>query len=238
MSELQCPQCGRKLAVDSGAAFCPFCGGALKPAQQTPEHKEVAELIAQADAMADPVKKHRLLAEGQARYPDSLALAEELLYLGRLHERNAKSLDFSVIKCYLLMIYLEPDTIEPDKIAKMRAELFDHPDLNRCLELSEDRLAFLNRYLTKLSSQFIELFLRGSSKYMRRYFGLGLDSRAPKLLAAPAARMIARMLSDGALDGTQRSLLAHAMYAAFTTQMNGDTQWLLQYMKELGVSLD
>ena len=35
----------------------------------------------------DPVKKHKLLLEAQAQYPDCLEVAQELLFLGRLYER-------------------------------------------------------------------------------------------------------------------------------------------------------
>lgn len=238
MSELQCPHCGRKLAIDNGAAFCPFCGGALAQARPIPEQDAVRELLAKVEAQADPVKKYDLLIKAQGQYPDSLAIAEELLFLGKLHERNAKMLDFSVIKCYLLMIYLEPDTIPPAKLDAMRRELFNHPALDRCLALSEDQSAFLNRYLTRLSSQFIDLFLYGSSRYMRRYFGLGLDSRAPKLLAAPTARMLAAIQRDMELTEEQRTLLMHALHAAFSTRLSGDTQWLQKDMAELGVTME
>jgi len=238
MSEIHCPHCGRKLAIDHGAAFCPFCGSALAQARPIPEQDAVRELLDSVEAQADPVKKYDLLIKAQEQFPDSLAIAEELLFLGRLHVRNPKTLDFSVIKCYLLMIYLEPDTIPPAKIEAMRRELFNHPDLDRCLALSEDQTAFLNRYLTRLSSQFIDLFLYGSSKYMRRYFGFGLDSRAPKLLAAPTARMMAAIRHDMELTADQHSLLMHALHAAFSTRMSGDTQWLLKDMEELGIALD
>lgn len=238
MSELQCPHCGRKLAVEGGAAFCPFCGGSLAQARQTPEKDAVRDVLTKLEEISDPVKKYELLKKTQAEYPDSLAIAEEILFLGRLNERNPKSLDFSVIKCYMLMIYLEPDTIAPDKIDVLRRELFNHPNLDRCLALTDDREAFLNRYLTRLSSQFIDLFLHGSSKYMRRYFGFGLDSRAPKLLAGPTARMLAAMRHDEELTPEQRSMLMHALYAAFSTRLSGDTQWLQKDMTELGIALD
>ena len=237
MSELLCPQCGRTLDAQTGAAFCPFCGGSLAKASSTQEDEAVRAVIAQVEALDSPVKKYELLHQAQQKYPDSLALAEELLFLGRLHERNARMLDFSVIKSYLLNIYLEPEDIAPAKIDAMRAELFNYPDLERCLALSPDHDVFINHYLTKLSCQFIDLFLRGSSRYMRRVFGIGLESRAPKLLASPAVRMLAAMRDDAALTPKQRSQLMHAFYAAFSTQLGGDTQWLVQAMAEHGVTL-
>lgn len=238
MSELRCPHCARALAVETGAAFCPFCGGALSKAVQGAEDEAVRTLLAKAEAQADPAKKYALLTKAQAAYPDSLSVAEELLFLGRLHERTSRTIDFSVIKCYLLMAYLEPDTLPPGKGQAMRAELFHHPSLERCLALCEDPTVYLSHYLTRLSGQFIDLFLRGSSHYMRRVFGMGLESRAPKLLAAPAARMLKAMRGDQDLTPQQRALLMHAFYAAFSAQLGGDTQWLAKDMAELGVTLD
>lgn len=238
MSEIQCPHCGRKLSTESGAAFCPYCGGALSQPQAAPEDSAVRELLAKVETLTDPVKKYALLHSAQAQYPKSLAIAEELLFLGRLHERNPKVLDFSVIKCYLLMIYLEPETMMPEKIGALRRELFDCPELDACLALCEDQTAFLNKYLTRLSGQFIDLFLHGSSKYMHRFFGLGLDSRAPKLLAAPVAHMLAAMRDDPVLSAEQRSLLMHALYAAYNARFMSDMQWLQKEMTERNVTLD
>ena len=236
MSETRCPHCGHTLTLDSGVAFCPYCGGPLAKGAPTAESEAVSAALQKAEAMEDPVKKHALLAQTLAGHPDSLAVAEELLMLGRLHERNPHAMDFTVIKCNLLNLYLEPDAFSPVQAAAARTELFAHPDLERCLALAPDRETFLNHYLTRLSGQFIELFLRGSNRYMRRFFGFGLDGRAPKLLAYPAARMLAAMKRDEALAPEQRVMLAGAFFRAFSTQV-GDTQWLSQAMAELGVTL-
>lgn len=237
MSELTCPHCGRNLSVGNGAAFCPFCGGMLRKAESTPDDEAARALLLKAEGLSDPEKKHELLLQGMAEHPDSLAIAEELLFLGRLYERSHNRVDFSVIKCYLLNIYLEPEELSPAKIDAMRRELFDHPDLDRCLRLSADPSAFLSRYLFRLSQLFIDLFLKGSSKYMHRFFGLGLDSRAPKLLATPVSRMLAGIQRDPNLTPEQRSLLKYALYTAFTSQV-GDAQWLQQEMTERGVALE
>ena len=237
MSDTICPHCGKTVNAESGAQFCPFCGKPLKQPPAQPISDAERDILAQAEAQADPVKKHRLLTDALAKYPQSLPIAEELLFLGRLYERNQRTLDFSVIKCYLLNLYLEPDTISPAKQDAMRLELFSHPDLDRCLRLAPERNAYMAHYLHRLSCQFIDLFLRGSSRYMRRVFGIGLESRAPKLLASPAVRMLAAMRDDAALTPKQRSQMMHAFYAAFSTQLGGDTQWLVQAMAERGVTL-
>ncbi|MCE5344464.1 MAG: zinc ribbon domain-containing protein [Eubacteriales bacterium] len=237
MKERLCPHCGRRITIDNGAAFCPYCGGALTTLPPDSEDDAVKALLTSADAQTDPRKKHDLLLQAQAEHPGSLAIAEELLFLGHLYERNRHTLDFSVIKSYLLNLYLEPETISAEKRDAMRRELFDHPDLERCLALSTDKAAFMVHYLHRLSIQFIQLFLHGSSKYMRRYFGMGLDSRAPKLLAYPAAKMLSAMRDDPALSEEQRSLLMHVFFDSFSEQVGGEIHWLEETMVEHNVSL-
>jgi len=238
MSERRCPRCGKTVAVESGAAFCPYCGAVLQKAAANPGGEAAQAVLKKAEALTDPKKKHELLAKGLQEHPDSLAIAEELLLLGRLHERNPRVLDFSVIKSYVLNAYLEPEQYSQEQSEAMRREVFDHPDLERCLALAEDRDAFLNHYLTRLSNQFIDLFLKGSSKYMRRFFGFGMDSRAPKLLSYPSAKMLNAMRADPLLSGEQRAMLMRAFYAAFSAQMGQDTQWLDQALAELGIALE
>ena len=41
-------------------------------------------------------------------FPNCLPIEEELLFLGRLHERDGKNPTFDVIKCFLLHPYLTP----------------------------------------------------------------------------------------------------------------------------------
>ena len=235
MSTKPCPHCGKPLDLDSGAAFCPYCGGSL--AVPKAENEAVEAVLAQVTALTDPRKKHEVLEKAQKEHPDSLAIAEEILMLGRLYKRNPKVFDFSVIKSYLLMIYLDTDALPDDKIAAMRTELFFHPDLAKCLSLAPDADAFMRHYLTRLSREFIQLFLFGSSKYMHRYFGFGLDSRAPKLLADPAVRMLSAIKTDKSLLPEQRSLLMQAFYAGFAQQLN-NTQYLDQAMAAMGLQLN
>jgi len=238
MKERLCPRCGKTLPADSDAAFCQYCGAPVGHADGREEKEAVQALLTQANKQTDPVKKHDLLLKALQEDPQSLSAAEELLLLGRLHERSPRKLDFSVIKSFLLNAYLEPEEFATVTRQAMRREIFNHPDLARCLALTEDENAFLTRYLTRLSNQFIELFLRGSSRYMRRFFGMGLESRAPKLLAPPAAKLINEVRADQELTAEQRSLLTHAFYNAFSSQMGGDTQWLDQAMAERGIALE
>ncbi len=239
MTQAYCPHCGKSLESLEKAAFCPFCGQAIakEASAAAKEPEALSALLAQISSVTDPKKKHALLLEAEKEYPDSLAVAQELLFLGRLYERGGRNVDFSIIKCYLFMLYLHPSQLSPARQAELRTEFFAHPQLEKCLALTDDQDAFLRKYLTRLAGEFIQLFLRGDSYYMRRFFGFSLDSRAPKLLAAPAAQMLMGMRRDTELTPEQRDLLMLAFYQAFSQDMSGDTQWLNQELRKEGIGI-
>ena len=238
MHEASCQHCGKLLGAFPGMAFCPFCGGPLSgEGQANREPEKVLAIVRQLEETADPRKKHELLLRAEAEYPQSLAVAQELLFLGRLYERGGKGVDFSVIKCHLLMLYLDPGQFSAARRAEMREELFAHPQLLKCLSLSEDEDAFLRMYLIRLAGEFIRLFLRGDSRYMRRIFGLGMESRAPKLLADPVAAMIVNAVKDENLSARQQDMLARTLYQAFSKDMAGETQWMNGNLQKAGINL-
>ena len=231
-----CPQCHKTIDHPvQGAAFCPFCGGRLETEQEnaySPQQlAEIRRQLQSLDGSSDPKKRYTQLKELETLYPESLDVALELLMLGRLHERNPKNVDFSVIKSYLLQMYLTPELFDDEKKMQMRQELFSHPQVRRCIELSGDEDGFLNNYLTRLSEEFIGLFLRGSSRYMHNIFGFTSQSRAHKLLAGPAGEMLRRMQADAGLTDRQRMLLERAFYRAFAKTM--DTEFLDAELGEL-----
>lgn len=220
-----CPACGRETPVTS-AAFCPYCGAPLD--QSAPMDGAAQAALDKALKESDPVKKHRLLLQAREQHPDCLPIEEELLHLGRLYERSASTLDYSVIKCYLLQLYLAPEELSGDKRDAMRRELFCDPQLLACQRLAPDAEAFTRQYLERLSTEFIRIFLRGSNRYMQSMLGFRMESRAPKLLAQPAADMLARMRRDTELTADQRDMLYAAFYAAFARAMSGETKWLTE----------
>ncbi len=202
------------------------------------ENADARALLKRAKAQDDPVKKHALLTQAEALAPDSLEIAEELLFLGRLYERDARKLDYSVIKCYLLNLYLNPRDYAPDQAESVRAELFGHSRLLRCQALSDDPDAYLRKYLTRLSTEFIDLFLHGSSRYMRRFFGFTSENNAPKYLAVPACDMLAAMRADPALSPERKALLTRCFYGAFATYVSGKTDALDQRLADAGLSIE
>lgn len=230
MADIQCAKCHKTISAAESVAFCPYCGEKIAPAAGGVDLSAVRN-------EDNPVKKHDMLLALQAQHPDSLEVAEELLYLGRLYERNHKSLDFSVIKSFVLNVYLDPGEMKPDKREALHREIFSHPDLDRCLLLAENKNAFLSRYLEHISEEFVRLFLKGSSQHMHTFFGFTQSSKAPKFLAQPAAVMLRNMQRDGSLTGEQRELLMRAFYTAFSCQADGQTKYLDEEMQRLGVSI-
>ena len=228
----QCPACCRELPV-SDAAFCPYCGKALQSAQrEVPQ--EVKKLLSDLEKQKDPVKKHEMLLDGEKRFPDSLEIAEEVLFLGRLYERSPKRLDYSVIKCYLWQMYLTPKDFTPEQKNAMRTELLGHPHLKRCLALAPDADAFMRRYLRRLAGEFVHVFLMGSTHYTRTVFGFRVDSRMGRVLAEPASDMLCAISRDDALESAERVLLYDAFYHAFVTETGGESQWVDALLEKKG----
>ncbi len=220
-----CTNCHKEVLL-SGAAFCPHCGAPLAQAQASQTPPGARTLLEQAEKLSDPRKKHEVLSEAMRAYPDCLEVAKALLFLGRLHERDPRKLDFSVIKCHLLHGYLTPEEFTPEERDAMRRELFSHPDLDRCLALAPDADVFMQQYLTQLCGEFIRIFLKGSSRYAPSILGFRIERNTAKQLAFPTANMLAAIHHDTALDPEQSAMLYNALYTAFSREMGGETQWL------------
>lgn len=227
-----CSHCGKNVQP-ADAAFCPYCGAVM--AAKTAELPEGAKrALKEADKLTDPVRKHALLLQAEKDYPDCLEIAEALLFHGRLHERNPRNLDFTVIKCYLWHMYLTPTDFSEEQKQKMREEFFSHPQLLRCLALAPDENTFLRRYLKRLGCEFVSLFLKGSNRFTRTLFGFRFDNRMSRVLAQPVAMMICQIRADDLLLPQQRALLAEAIYAAFLTETGGEPQWVNEELEKLG----
>ena len=67
MSENRCPSCRRELPVADGI-FCPYCGAALSKEEKLSE--QLRAVLDAAGKEADPVKKHRMLAEAREAFPE------------------------------------------------------------------------------------------------------------------------------------------------------------------------
>jgi len=228
-----CPRCHKECPT-ADAVFCPFCGAPVS-VQKSTMTDELKKILQKADKMEDPVKKHALLKEAEKQYPDSLEVAEELLFLGRLHERSPRKMDFSVIKCFLLHMYLTPGDFSDEKKDEMRQELFQHPQLMKCLSLAADKDVYMRRYLEKLSAAFVDLFLKSSNRYTNSFFGIRLGGRMDKTLASPVCRTLHAIRKDMKLDGTQRDMLYDAFYRAYLAETGGDPKWVDELLEKDGL---
>ena len=229
---MQCMVCHRELPV-SDAAFCPYCGAALQT-EKRPVPDGVKTLLRELEKQKNPVKKHEMLTEAEKKYPDSLEVAEEVLFLGRLYERSPKKLDYSVIKCYLLHMYLTTEQFSAERREAMRRELFSHPHLLRCLSLAQDATVFLRHYLSRLCSEFVTIFLMSSTYYTKSLFGFRLDSRMGRVLAEPACTMLCAIHADEQLEEAHRTLLYDAFYRAFVTETGGESRWVDELLEKKG----
>ena len=227
-----CPRC-HKTVQTAEAVFCPFCGAPVHQPQHTlPE--DAKKILEQVEKINDPVKKHALLAEAEKQYPDVLEIAEELLFLGRLHERSSRKLDFSVIKCHLWHLYLTPSEFSQEQKNAMREELVNHPQLQKCLSLASDPQSYMRRYLEKLGADFVSLFMKGSSRYNQTIFGIRFGTRMEKILAEPMAFMMDNIRKDMELEESQREMVYDAIYRAFQMETGGDTRWVDEHLEKRG----
>ena len=220
MKQIFCSNCHHDIILNDSTqeiVFCNYCGNKINLAEGTiQEEIQLENEIAALLNDKDPVRIHRQLTELHSKYPKSLAVNRALLMQGRLHERNPKKLDYSVIHCYLLNLFLEPNAFDEAQKNSILNELSEGPNLLACLDLVQDKNLFLQNYYVDLSKRFIELFLLGSSKHMRHFFGLATSRNPAKMLALPASTMIQNMLECTIL-GERRFVLAKAFYTAFGT---------------------
>lgn len=222
MKEIVCNKCYKKNIVNDNPQFifCQYCGNKIELSN---DNIEIMRLVDNTLVDKDPVRIHKNLLELESKYPYNLYIKKALLLQGRLHERNAKHLDYSVIHCYLLNIFLEGELFKGQK-QQFIDELTSSPKLLECLALSENKNLFLQEYYYEISKRFIELFLMGSNKYMKQFFGLSFSRNPAKTLAEPCSRIIKSILSTSELKD-YRFVLAKAFYNAFTNKF-GDAHYI------------
>ena len=251
---LICPGCGGRMDVEAEKELvsfsCPYCAVMLSPSKNgqavvlkvapapqvrpaAPAGEDVSALLRRARDESDPVKRYALLQQAETEAPHNLKVQKALLLHGRLHERNGRRIDFSVIKCYLLNVFEEPGAHTSARREEMIRELFSEERLVRAMGLAPDPTAFLREYLTELSREYVHLFLRGSSRYMKPLFGFAPSGKPARLLAAPAAAMLSRMLAEPALSEEQKEMLSRAFYQACVQEFDGETSYLNEALGDL-----
>jgi len=244
---LICPGCGGRMDIETEKEIvpfsCPYCAAPLTPQKNgqavvlkvssVPVNRvtlsigeDVSQLLRRAQDENDPKKRYALLCEAEEAAPNNMQVQKALLLHGRLHERDKRKVDFSVIKCYLLHAFEEPETFSSAEREEIIRELVMEDRLVKAMELAPDGQAFLRDYLTALSGEYIHLFLRGSSRYMKPIFGFAPAGKPAKLLAAPAACMLRCILKEPALSKDRQEMLAGAFYLAYAQEFQGETAYL------------
>jgi hypothetical protein len=184
------------------------------------------QLLFEARTRQDPVQVHKALTLAEALSPDNLEVHRGLLMLGRLHQRNPRKLDFSVIKCFLLNSFEHPERHREQALRDMARELFDDARLARCLQLSGDPEGFLRTYLEDLSREYMRIFVAGDTSHFPRVFGLSFKGGMQRYLAVPARDIISNMLCSPFLSPGEALLLARAFYRAYYEHAQGDVKAL------------
>ncbi len=221
-----CPAC-LKTFEQTGAAFCPFCGKAL-PQQAAPEQEdglteEARALLKKAGTITNLYERRKVLWQARELCPDNLTIETELLFIGNIPEKK-RTLDFSIIKSYLLHMYVEPKEVGVKNFPANREELQHGEQLRRCLALASDPDAYLRMYLSRLSDEYIRIFLKESSRYVQSFLSFRIG-KLDKQIAVPVNRMLSNISADTELEPEFRALLASAVRGAYKT-MFGTDEWL------------
>ena len=223
-----CGSCGKQIEGE-GAAFCPYCGakltdGSIPEARNTEAEKWVGKALA---AASYPERK-KILEKGLEACPDSREIEWEMLFVGEPEKRKffSNGIDYSIIKSWILEIYRVPGDFSAERRDRMRAQLFDAPELKECFALFEHPEDKRREYLQRLCREYVELFLEGNNLIMGNIFGFRLERNKEKKLAVPVAEMIVRIKADEKLLPEQREQLWKAMYQAYGARTGGKTEYL------------
>ncbi|MCL1796202.1 MAG: zinc-ribbon domain-containing protein [Clostridia bacterium] len=215
---ISCNQCGHQMA-DEEAKFCSRCG-----APMTETISAAPSLFSQRIAKeTKPDRKYAIIQETLRENPDDFEANEALLFLGSLHERRrGRTIDFSVIKCNLLCIYDCPETLSSEAYESKHRELYEGEQLNRTRALAKNPAAYYDAYLLRMAREYIDLFIRGDTRYATWGFGFArsIDSLA-KSCAEPVKRMIERVRADDRLSDATREQMARALSAGYAGAFPG-----------------
>ena len=183
-------------------------------------------LLAQARKSHDPQAKREYLLRAEALSPQSLAVQEELLLLGDLWRRDGRRPDPALIKCHLLHAFEHPEIYDEDAQRRMARELFDHPQVQKCLALAENKVGFLDEYLERLSAQYVELFIQSQREHGPGLLGCALPGRLARYWAAPMGCVIRNIFLCPFLSTAEQQTLAKGFYRACYRCLGGDTKAL------------
>lgn len=223
MTEIQCAHCGKTMRAGEGEKprLCPYCG---KPyAAESQAASEPSALDIRLKAERNPKKKYSMIQDALQKSPDDFFANRALLYHGRLHEpMRGRHLDFSIIKSHLLSIFDTPEKYTQAQVEEKARELLHDPQLEKTMALAPDAEAFYAEYLSHLAFEYVDLFIRGDSKYSHVAFGFGRSPHATaRACAEPARRMLQAIGDSDLLDAKARALLLSAIREAYAKVFAG-----------------
>ena len=228
---LNCTRCGRTIEGE-GVAFCPYCGeklAAIATVAAEPRDEEAEKWIEKAHKVTSYPDRKKILLQGMKACPGSRDLEWEMLFIGQEEpKKRGLTLDFSIIKSYILDIYNNPGEFNEERKNRMRSQLFDAPELKACFERFDDPERKQREYIQRLCNEYVTIFLEGSSQVMGRLFGFSLERNKEKKLAAPVGQMIKRIRADEKLSPEQREQLWKSMVQAYAARTGGRTEHLDQ----------
>ena len=221
-----CSRCGKTIEGE-GMAFCPYCGEKLQ-AESVPENRneEAKKWVNKALSVPSYPERKKILLKGLEACQDSPEIRWEMLFIGEEGPKKGKVINYSIIKSWVLEIYWKPKDFSTEQKDRMRAELFDAPQLKETLALFEDPERKQEEYIQRLCREYVELFLEGNNQVMGNIFGFQIGKNKDRKLAAPVAQMIRNIRADEKLNPEQQEMLRRALYLAYSARTAGGTEHL------------
>ncbi len=197
--------------------------GRKAPPEPLPEDPDA--LVAMADrSTGDPWRRRALIERAAALSPDSLKARYALLMLGDLGTGKRGSGDFSRIKSYILTPFEKPGEFSEDEKKRLAREIFDHPLLMECMEMSGDGERFLKAYLRDLTEEYAQLFILSSSAHSGAVLGFSTPASRLRAVSAPFAAMLSEISACPYLDRGERRMLLSALAGAAHRACGGDME--------------
>lgn len=192
---------------------------------EMPLPENVSLLLSMAVEEEEPVRKEKCLLKAADIAPHDLEVQKALLLLGDLARRDPKKVDFSVIKCYVLHAFEHPEQHDEDTQKRMVREIFDHPQLHKCLSLAVDQHAFMRDYLGALCREYLHTFIEGQREHTGGWLGFQWIGRRVKALSMPCADMVRHMLLCPFMTEAESTLLISVFYRECLSFL-GETKYL------------
>ncbi len=200
-----------------------------KPEASLP--RDADTLMALYDMQQDSWEKRRIIEKAYALYPDDLRVCRALLMLGGLGTRPRGTLDYSLIKCYVLRVFEKPEEYTDEERQEKAREIFDHPLLKHCLELCPDEehaQAFLRSYAEELTGSYAHLFIEGASEHSGSLLGFSTLRSRQKARSVPFAALLTGIAGSGALGRQEKDLLLQCVWRDAKGLLQGDTALLTE----------